>query len=302
MTHGLPIASPTDDSRNGETPSAAQLDAILATHAEHSQIARRATLAKLLPELNTKLEDEVQGLLSFQRSIQEEDAANAKERALGRTFNAERRREERQLILFNLELLRLSPEPKGLTEQERKHHQDLTTETMNRLSEALANMRTRGKLVEPETFDKKRTVAPRRNLRREEATRRTELICELTQFCELIEAVVAKRKIVTDDTLEDLIARARAYLSPQETETEYTASEGYRKTRRLIDRRSSHEEDIQLRVESEDRYADLDWSNPYEESAKPKEKKEPGHIFVDGGSIPNPKLYPPKPKPQGQDP
>ena len=108
-----------------------------AAEAGKSAEIRRANLAQLLPHLNDKLEDEVKALLSLQRSIQEEDETNAKERALGRAFNAQRRRDERQLIMFNLELLRLNPTPEGLTDQERKHHQEITTETMNRLTGSL---------------------------------------------------------------------------------------------------------------------------------------------------------------------
>ena len=270
-----------------------------AGQASKSAEIRRANLAQLLPHLNDKLEDEVKALLSLQRSIQEEDETNAKERALGRAFNAQRRRDERQLIMFNLELLRLNPTPEGLTEQELRHHQEITTETMNRLTEALENLRTRGKLVEPETFDKKQTIAPRRNLRREEAIRRTEMIRELTQFCELVEQVVAGKKIVDDATMAELIDRAQAYLSPDEHIKEYSETEDYRSTRRLIDNSSSHEKKIALRVEAEDRYDGMDWSNPYEKKPDAP-KKEPSAIYVDGGNIPNPKLYPPKPK--GQDP
>ena len=84
-----------------------------AGQADKSAEIRRANLAQLLPHLNDKLEDEVKALLSLQRSIQEEDETNAKERALGRAFNAQRRRDERQLIMFNLELLRLNPMPEA---------------------------------------------------------------------------------------------------------------------------------------------------------------------------------------------
>ena len=119
------------------------------------------------------------------------------------------------------------------------------------------------------------------------------MIRELTQFCELVEQVVAGQKIVDDATLEDLITRAQAYLAPDEHIKEYSETEDYRSTRRLIDNSSSHEKKIALRVEAEDRYDGMDWSNPYEKQPDAP-KKEPSSIYVDGGNIPNPKLYPPK--------
>ena len=368
-----------------------EVERYLAGCARDSSLARRATLAKLLPRLNAKLEDELEGLISLQKSIQEEDKANAKERAIGRAFNSERRRFERQLIILNLELLKLKPMPEGLSEAEREQHEIYQAETMEKLSYALDNLRRRGKLVEAEPPYPKRRVVPRRNLRREELERRASLIRELTAFCEVVEGVVAGERIVDDETMADLITRARAYLSSEESaieqttsesepksadtegafaqagdtagatprrggdtagatprrggelETkpeglkskpvglEYSTTEDWQYTQRLIDKRTPYKETLSSRAEKTEREriedeaedrdnpeategsknptskdtegatprrgGDTEGATPRRggdtEGATPRRGGEPSSIFVDGGYIPNPKLYPP---------
>ena len=262
--------------------------------------ARRALLAKFLPQLNLKLEDELKGLISLQKSIQEEDKTNAKERAIGRAFNSERRRFERQLVILNLELLKLKPAPEGLTEAEREQHEIYQAETMEKLSCALDNLRTKGKLVEAEPPYPKRTIAPRRNLRREELERRTSLIKELTAFCEVVEGVVAGERIVDDKTMQDLITRARAYLTTEGSETEqpvsesveYSTTEDWQYTQRLIDKRTPYSETLSTRAETAERERIEDETEDNPKTPEVSKRAEPSSIFVDGGYIPNPKLYP----------
>ena len=82
-----------------------------------------------------------------------------------------------------------------------------------------------GSLWKPEPPYPKRRVVPRRNLRREELERRASLIRELTAFCEVVEGVVAGERIVDDETMADLITRARAYLATEESAIEQPTSE-----------------------------------------------------------------------------
>ena len=192
-----------------------------ADQADKTNEVRRATLAQTLPYLNARLKDELQGLLHFQNSLEAEDQANSHERALGRSFNAERRRQERQAILHNIEQLRLQPMPEGLNQAEQKEHKRAQELTLCRLETALEHLRTNKRLTQEES-PPKRPVPPKRNHRREEAARRTALIRELTQFCEVVESVVAGEKIVNEETLEALIRQAHAYLESENLDSNET--------------------------------------------------------------------------------
>ena len=183
-----------------------------AEEAGKSAEIRRATLATFLPRLNDRLKDEIEGLLHFQKSISDEDKVNNEERAMGRAFNKEMRHMERKTVLHNLHMTRARPEPEDATEEELDNHRKKAAMEELRWEEALNHLRNTGHLI-PRQKLPKQTVPPRRNLRREEAKRRVEMIRELTQFCELVEQVVRGSKIVTDEALDDLIQRARVYLN-----------------------------------------------------------------------------------------
>ena len=190
-----------------------------ADQADKTNEVRRATLAKFLPRLNDRLKDEIQGLLHFQQSISDEDKTNSEERALGRAFNKEIRRMERSAILHNLHMTRMRPEPKDATEEELDDYRKRAAMAELHWEESLRYLRNTGHLVPREKYQKQ-VVPPRRNLRREEAKRRVEMIRELTQFCEVVEKVVRGTKIVTDEALDDLIQRARVYLDDIEAEAQ----------------------------------------------------------------------------------
>ena len=213
-------------------PTDAQVQAYLAHHAENAQIFRRATLAKMLPQLNARLEDEVQGLLTFQKSVQDEDAVNAKERALGRAFNAEMRRQERAAMFHHLKMLEPQRAPEGADQHTQLRHKYAYERLTHKLEEALVRYEHTGRLAKQEP-QPRRVIPPRRNYRREELARRTALIKELTQFCEVVESVVAGTHIVDDGTLADLITRARSYIGannqePTQSCVEYDESQEYR--------------------------------------------------------------------------
>ena len=202
-----------------------------ADHATHSALARKAVLAKMLPHLNARLEDEAQGLLDFQKSVQDEDAVNAKERALGRAFNAEMRRQERAAMFHHLKLLEPELAPEGADQHTKLRHKYAYERLTHKLEEALVRYEHTGRLAKQEP-QPRRVIPPRRNYRREELARRTALIKELTQFCEVVESVVAGTHIVDDGTLADLITRARSYIGannqePTQSCVEYDESQEY---------------------------------------------------------------------------
>ena len=198
----------------------------LETCAQDSQVARRATLAKLLPHLNARLEEEAQGLLDFQKFIQDEDKENAQARTRGRAFNAELRRKEQAALLFNLEFLKFQEIREGLDEATLQRYQKINDEFLPQLEQALTRHRQTGKLSKDHAKPKV-AIPPRRNHRREELARRTALIKELTQFCEVVESVVAGTHIVDDETLADLVSRARAYLSDNQNNHKFYEDEIY---------------------------------------------------------------------------
>ena len=186
-----------------------------ANHADQNALARRATLAKLLPQLNDRLEDEVQGLLDFQKSIQNEDKENAQARARARSFNAEQRRKEQAALLFNLEFLKFQAIGENLDEATLQRYQKINDEFIPQLEQALTRHQQTGKLSKDHA-EPKVAVPPRRNHRREEIARRTALIKRLSEFCELVESVVAGRRIVDEDALSALLKLAYAYLDGNE--------------------------------------------------------------------------------------
>ena len=186
-----------------------------AARGDQSEMTRKAMLAQLLPQLNERLKQEAEALLIFQKAIRAEDKANAQQRNLGRAFNAEQRQRERAVVLHNIELIQITPIPKGLSEEDFSKYRHLQECLLHRLDDALARQRTTGRLI-ARTPQPKAVIRPRRNHRREELTRRLEAIRELMLFCGLVERVVVGEQILDDDGLGDLVGRARMYLRTQE--------------------------------------------------------------------------------------
>ena len=140
MTYETRTDTAKGDSLGGGGASCAippEVARFLETCAQDSQVARRATLAKLLPHLNARLEEEAQGLLDFQKFIQDEDKENAQARTRGRAFNAELRRKEQAALLFNLEFLKFQEIREGLDEATLQRYQKINDEFLPQLEQAL---------------------------------------------------------------------------------------------------------------------------------------------------------------------
>ena len=184
----------------------------MAGRSDEDQRLRRARLTTLLKPLAARLEEEVKGLITLQDSFAEEDAINAEERAIGRREAAKRREQERRLLLNNICYLRLEKAPEDLPADQRQWWQWRNEYRLASFEEAVKRYRRGGRLLEVDQDDRRLKKAPRpvprRNMRREEAARRTTFIRELIQLCETAEEVAAGRKTLPDPELDSLIAKA----------------------------------------------------------------------------------------------
>ena len=191
----------------------------LAGRSDEDQLLRRSRLTTLLKPLAGRLEEEVKGLIALQESFQQEDAINAEERAIGRREAAKRREQERRLLLNNICYLRLEKAPEDLPADQRQWWQWRNEYRLATFEEAVKRFRRGGRLLEVDEDDRRLRKAPRpvprRNLRREEATRRADFIRKLAELCETAEEVAAGRKKLPDPELDALIARAEEVISSE---------------------------------------------------------------------------------------
>ena len=198
----------------------------MAGRVDEDQLLRRALLTTLLKPLAGRLEEEVKGLIRLQESFAQEDAINAEERALGRREAAKRRAEERRLLLNNICYLRLEKAPESLPPDQQQFWQWRNEYRLATFEEAVKRFRRGGRLLEVDQDDRRLRKAPRpvprRNMRREEATRRADFIRKLAELCETAEEVAAGRKTLPDPELDALIERAEglAFGTPLSLETE----------------------------------------------------------------------------------
>ena len=191
----------------------------MAGRVDEDQLLRRALLTTLLKPLAGRLEEEVKGLIRLQESFAQEDAINAEERAIGRREGAKRRAEERRLLLNNICYLRLEKAPESLPADQQQYWQWRNEYRLATFEEAVKRFRRGGRLLEVDQDDRRLRKAPRpvprRNMRREEATRRADFIRKLAELCETAEEVAAGRKKLPDPELDSLIARAEEVISSE---------------------------------------------------------------------------------------
>ena len=203
----------------------------LAGRSDEDQLLRRSRLTTLLKPLAGRLEEEVKGLIALQESFAQEDAINAEERAIGRREGAKRREQERRLLLNNICYLRLEKAPEDLPADQRQWWQWRNEYRLATFEEAVKRYRRGGRLLEVDEDDRRLKKAPRpvprRNMRREEATRRADFIRKLAELCETAEEVAAGRKKLPDPELDSLIARAEelAFGNPLSFKTENAQEE-----------------------------------------------------------------------------